>query len=369
MQSFFYFILHFFWKEKYKFLAVAVVVFAIGYFKFFCTKKHDWNEPTKVVETEIVKKSSLKQQINLIGTVRPKHYCILTAKAGGTIDILIPAGAVLKKGEMIAKIENPDIEKTYNLSLSAREIAQNQHSRTLQLVSRGVNAKKDSEDSLQKLIEAEKNLARASIDHENTLVKAPFNGILGAYKIKDGEQVCEGNQVATFYNREQLMIEFEIPNQYIQKINPGQEVLVNGKALALKHVQKAIDEESHMCPASVEFETSGDDLIIGSSVDLMLTVEEKQNAIVITNSAVFLRDGQNVVYIVKDGKTEIRKIELGIKNREKAEAIKGLEEKDELIIIGQDRLYPGMIVKIAEKNVDGNAEKNAEKNAGAEKTK
>ena len=330
------------------FLLFLPVIF---YFKVFRAQKSDWIEHPKIVETQIIKKSPFKHQINLIGTVRPKNYCVLTAKTGGTIDTLIPAGSAIKKGEIIAKIENADIEKTYDLSLAAKEIAQNQYNRTLHLVEKKINSQKELEDARKHLIEADKDLARTSIDRENMLVKAPFDGILGAYKIKDGEQVREGDQVATFYNHDHLLVEFDIPSQYIQKINIGQEVIMNGKSFALKYVQKAIDEETYMCPASFELPESDNKQIIGSSVDLILTVEQKSQAIIIPSTAVYLREGEEVVYLVRDGKAEISKITLGIKNDDEAEVLSGLQEGNEIILLGQDRLYPGISVKVAEKNL------------------
>ncbi|MDR2681804.1 MAG: efflux RND transporter periplasmic adaptor subunit [Holosporaceae bacterium] len=335
-------------KEKCKILAVIALIAVIVYFKFLRVEKSAYSEHTKIVETEIVARSSIKHEIKLIGIVRPKHYCVLTAKAGGTIDTLVLTGSSLKKGDLIAKIENPDIEKTHRLSISAREIAQRQYDRMFSLVQKKVRSKKEADEAHQHLIEADKNLARASIEHENTLLKAPFDGILGVYKIKDGEQVVEGNQVATFYNYEQLLVEFDIPSQYIHMVNPGQEMTVNGQTLVLKHVQKAIDEESHMCPASVEVKSANDNLLlIGGSVDVTLTIEKKPNAIVISGSAVFIHNGKDVVYVVKDGKTDLREVEVGIKSKEKIEITKGLAEKEEVVVIAQDRLYPGMPVKIA----------------------
>jgi membrane fusion protein (multidrug efflux system) len=338
----------FFVKEKYK-IAVCLAVVAIVAFKFFYTKKTEPPEHIKVVETEIVARSEMKHRINLIGVVRPKHYCVLTAKARGTVDTLIPEGSSVKKGDLIAKVENLDIEKTYKLSVSAREIAQRQYDRIFYLAQKSISSKKEADDLHQRLIEADKNLARASIDLENTRLKAPFDGILGAYKVKDGEQISEGDRVASFYNHLQLMVEFEIPSQYVHKINSGQEVIVNGKAAALKHVQKAVDEETHMCPASVEINSEAD-ILIGDSVDLVLTVEEKEKAMVVPASAVFIRNGKDMVYVIKDGKTDLREVEIGLRNRDNVEILKGLDEKDEIVTIAQDRLYPGMSVIVAEKN-------------------
>ncbi|GHU12407.1 MexH family multidrug efflux RND transporter periplasmic adaptor subunit [Alphaproteobacteria bacterium] len=365
-----------FLREKY---LVIVFLFLVGigaYFRFFNQKSPE-PEPPKVVETEKVTKSEINHEIDLIGTVRPKHYCVLTAKARGTIDTLILAGSVLKKGDVIAKIENPDIEKTYELSMAVEKIARDQYERMRLLTQKGVKSKKESEDTLCALMEAEKDLAKARIEQKNTMVEAPFDGILGAYKVKDGEQVAEGCPLASFYNPEQLQVEFEIPSQYVAKIEPGQLLYVNQAPLKLTHVQKAIDEESHMCPASASMTSvmlapftnsastsqahhahNSEDrkastqvlpALVGELVNVRLVVEQKKDVIVIPYSAVFFRNGKNVVYVVEKGKTVLQEVELGIRNKERVAILKGLKENDEIICVGQDRLSEDMEVKIAPK--------------------
>ncbi|MDR3180229.1 MAG: efflux RND transporter periplasmic adaptor subunit [Holosporaceae bacterium] len=338
----------FFFQGRYWILFFLFLAAIYTFAKFWGANPQEPEFP-KVVETETVAKSQIKHEINLIGIVRPKRYCTLAAKTSGTVDTLIPAGSVLKKNDIIAKIENLDIEKAYNLSASAEHIARDQYERMLQLVKKGISSKKEAEDAHRCLIEAEKDLVKARTDLENTLVKAPFDGILGAYKIKDGEQVAEGHILAGFYNRQQLLVEFEIPDQYILKINPGQVISINGQSLRLTHVQKAIDEETNMCPASVELE-GGDNFVMGESIDVTLVVEEKQNIIAIPGSAIFIKNNKNSVYVVENGKIVAREVQLGIRNKEKIEVLSGLEEKDELVTIGQDRLSEEMKIEVASKS-------------------
>ncbi|GHT91274.1 MexH family multidrug efflux RND transporter periplasmic adaptor subunit [Alphaproteobacteria bacterium] len=365
-------------RKRYLIIIFLFFAGASSYFRFFNQKSPE-PEPLKVVETEKVTKSEITHEIDLIGTVRPKHYCVLTAKARGTIDTLVLAGSVLKKGDVIAKIENPDIEKTYELSMSVEKIARDQHERMRLLAQKRVKSQKESEDTLRSLMEAEKDLAKARIEQKNTMVEAPFDGILGAYKVKDGEQVAEGCPLASFYNPEQLQVEFEIPSQYVMKIEPGQLLYINHAPLKLTHVQKAIDEESHMCPASASVtpdpfsaslpvaryasttfgaETTSTKenasgattvTLIGNSVAVRLVVEQKKDVIVIPHSAVFFRNGKNVVYVIENGKTVLREVELGIRNKERVEILSGLKENDEIICIGQDRLSEDMEVRIASK--------------------
>jgi membrane fusion protein (multidrug efflux system) len=298
----------------------------------------------KIVEIEIAKKSDISYEVGLIGTVKHKNYCVLIAKARGTIDTLIPAGSIIKKGDIIAKIENPDIEKTYELSVSGEQIARAQYERTRNLAKSGVSSKEALEDKEKTLIDAGKALATAKIELDNITIKAPFDGVLGVYKIKDGEQVAVGEQLVSFYNSDDILVEFDIPGEYISKINPNQTVFIDGSKFKLTHAQKAIDEDKHMCPAYIEIKNK-DNFIIGSSVDIKLTVEHHDDVIVIPYSSICIRDGKDSVYIAKDGKASLKYVEVGIRNKDKIEIIKGINEEDKVIIAGQDRLFEGISIK------------------------
>jgi membrane fusion protein (multidrug efflux system) len=300
-----------------------------------------------MVEALLVEKGTIKQEITLIGTVCPRHFCVLTARAGGTLDALVFAGSFVKKGHLIAKIENAEIDKIYHLSLSAKQLAIQQQQRAELLRKQGLLSQKESDAVHQTILETEKTLARAQIDRENTLVKAPFDGVLGTYRTKDGAQVSAGTPLATFYNPEALLVEFAIPSQYIAKVHPGQLVTIQGQSLTLKYVQQAIDEETRMCPASVEVSGASGSWLIGSSVEIKLTIEEKSNVLIIPRSAIFLRGGKDTVYVVgKENTVEERNVLLGISDREKVEVTSGLSEKEVIVAIGQDRLYPGISVKM-----------------------
>ena len=306
----------------------------------------------KIVETEIAAKSSISKQIGLIGTVKPKNYCVLIAKANGTINTVVPAGSVMKKDDVIAKIENVDIEKTYELCVSAESIARSQYDRVLNLQKSGVSSKGALEDKERALIEAGKALAAAKIQLDNIMVKAPFDGVLGVYKIKDGEQVSQGEQLVSFYNSDDILVEFDIPGEYISKINKGQEISIDGHKSNLTHAQKAIDEDKHLCPAYVELKNS-DNFIIGSSVDVILTIEKHNDVIVVPYSAICIRNGKDSVYISKDGKASLKSVKTGIRNKDKIEVTNGINIGDEVITVGQNRLFEGLSIKTAQPKKEG----------------
>lgn len=142
-----------------------------------------------------------------------------------------------------------------------------------------------------------KKLSDTKVTLEELNIYPPFDGIIGFFKLREGSEVNVGSTIVNFYDPKSLVVEFYLPISTAKQLNDGTPILINNKEYKLTHVQKMIDEETTTCPAYAEINCS--DCIIGTAVDVSITVVEKTNVIVIPFEAVFLRKGKSFVYIVK----------------------------------------------------------------------
>lgn len=308
--------------------------------------------PNKMVEVELIETKNIQQRINLLGVLHPKHTTLLIAKGSGTLDAFVATGQKVKKGTLLARIDNTDIEKNAQLSESAEQLAKEQYERFMPLTKKGYVSPKEVEEKKQAWISAQKEYAKAKIELDNMRFYAPFDGIVGAYKKREGSQVSQGEPVVSIYDPASLVVDFDIPCSNLTSLNEAQKVYVFGKQYRLTHLQKMLDEETHMCPADVDIQCP--DCLIGATIKVGLVLMEKKNTIVIPLQALFLRNGQPAVYIVSEGKVNLISVKTGVKQTDKIEVIEGLKVGQQLIVKGQDRLYPQMAVDIHSPPVKAN---------------
>ncbi|RUR12952.1 efflux RND transporter periplasmic adaptor subunit [Legionella sp. km772] len=330
------------WKKI--LLACAVLAIILISWQFIKQKKIVPDNPNKMVEIEIIKPQNIQQRIHLLGVIHPKHTTLLIAKGSGTLDAFVATGQKVKKGTLLARIDNSDIEKNAQLSQSAEQLAREQYERFIPLTKKGFVSPKEIEERKQAWINAQKEYAKAKIELDYMRFYAPFDGIVGAYKKREGSQVTQGDPVVSVYDPASLVVDFDIPCGNLAALSEGQKVYVFGKQYRLTHLQKMLDEDTHMCPADVDIQCP--DCLIGTTAKISLVVMEKKNTIVIPLQALFLRDGRPVVYIVKNNKVELLAVKTGIRQADKIEILEGLNAGQQLIIKGQDRLYPKMTVDI-----------------------
>jgi membrane fusion protein, multidrug efflux system len=187
-------------------------------------------------------------------------------------------------------------------------------------------------------------LSAAKIEVEKLLIKAPFDGVVGVFRYRDGAYVQPGTVIVSVYDPADAIVELDIPSNIVAKVNDDQPVTVNGHPYTLTHVQRLVDENTHMCPALIDVPTHN--FVIGASVDVDLTLEQHKGVLVLPSDAVFLRNGESFVYKVEDEKAVLVPVILGIREKDRVEIVSGLSEKDVVIACNQTRLYPGISVRI-----------------------
>ena len=323
-----------------------------------CSK--DFTPPPKVVEVEVVQFHRFLMTTRLIGYVKAKNEAILTAKTSGTVDFKALSGDNIKKGEVIAEIDSKDLEQSAELSKQAYELAEKKYERAVSLSQNKTVSVQDLGDRKTEMIRAQREYYAAKRQLEQSQFIAPFDGILGVFQVREGAHMNTGDTLAAFYQPEKLMITFDIPEDLVSYVKQGQKVFVNGKQFTLNGYQPVIDPETHMALASFDYRC--ETCIIGSNIDIDLTLVDKEKAISIPLEALFYKGKQPFVYVIKEGKAIPQKITLGERSDGRFEVVEGLHEGDQVISKNISRLWPTAAVMVQEEEKES-----AEKNTASEK--
>lgn len=332
-------------------LIISFFLFVI--FKLFFKSDLAPPQDTKVVESYIVKLGDITSTTKLIAEVKAKDQSLLISQEVGIFHIIKDSGSQVKKGDLIALIENKDIEKNYKLMLKAEEIARIQLERAKRLFQANTYNKTEYENAKNIHLIAQKNLADSLISYKKLNFYAPFEGIVGPYKFRSGDQINLNEKVVTIYNPALVRVHFEIPSSVINQVKSGQKVKIFYNKHEIPDIQKIIDKDTNATPVFVEIPC--ENCIIGATISVELDLTSKENVIVVPYEAVFLKEGKNFVYVIKDNELELRPVVLGIKEKDLVEITEGLKEGEEIVSTSTARLYPGLNVKVyTEKNNEDN---------------
>src|SRR5450759_5063241 len=99
-----------FQKKHFGYLAIGIAMVVLIYMAFFADRTSTYKVEKDKLIIETVTENQFNDYITVPGTVEPITNIKLDAQEGGRVEEkLIEEGAMVKKGEIILKLSNPDL--------------------------------------------------------------------------------------------------------------------------------------------------------------------------------------------------------------------------------------------------------------------
>jgi RND family efflux transporter MFP subunit len=86
----------------------------------------------------------------------------------------------------------------------------------------------------------------------------------------------------------------------------------------------------------------------GMYADVSILAQERPQTLLVPRAAVTEADGQKTVYVVVDGRAELRPVTTGLTDTDHVEILSGVSAGDPVVVAGQSNLTPGAPVKVSE---------------------
>jgi len=191
----------------------------------------------------------------------------------------------------------------------------------------------------------EKELEREKIRLSYTEIYSPIDGIVANVVAREGETLVAGLQAAelvTILKPDKLEIQIFVDETDIGKIKPGQKVIYSVDAYPDKTftgkitkiypepvVKQNIVYYLAIVPVKKEYARF---LRPEMTVYTKIIAGEKDNAIIIPNSAIRFEEGKQFVYVIKNGKPVKRFIKTGWIDENYTEVLEGLKEGEVIAV-------------------------------------
>jgi len=197
-----------------------------GFFLFACSQKVDSSKPKAaaavVVDVLVASTKPMSNNLEVNGTVVANEYVELHPEASGRLTYLyVPEGKLIKKGTLIAKVNNADLQAQVDKSKVALDLAMKTEQRDKQLLA--VNGLNQSDyDAALNIV----NGFKADIEYnqallDKTILKAPFDGYIGLRQVSVGAYVTPATLIATLLQLDKIKIDFTIPEDYSSALKVG----------------------------------------------------------------------------------------------------------------------------------------------------
>lgn len=333
------------------------------------------------VRVKAVEQGTLIERVTAIGTVQAFNTVTVRSRVEGElVSIEFKDGQLVETGQVLAKVDPRGFQ--YRLEQSIGQLKQNQaqlkiaetdlkrYRRLAQQNSISTQQLETQEATVQQL-QGQVQASQAAVDDarlqlEYTQIKAPITGRLGLRSIDAGNLISgsatDGLVVIT--QTQPIAVAFSLPQQDLSRVfermQAEQSLAVSvtdqeGATLSmgsLQAVDNQIDVDTGTVRMKASFPNTHNRLFPNQFVNVSVQLAEKQGLLIPTR-ALQLGSVGDFVYVVDDQKTvQIRKVEVELSDQSKTLIRSGLEEGEQVVVEGTDRLRAGTKVSIVTESTD-----------------
>lgn len=240
-----------------------------------------------------------------------------------------------------ANLNSLDNARNKELSDEAKEASSNSEINSLS--NSGLD---DSINNAQREVDKiNEEISKVNKLKENSILYAEVDGVILALNCTAGATALPENPIVTIGESNKVLAEITISQSDITKIEEGQDVYIsvaafqdekfNGK---VKYVNLKPNTQGNSTTYSVTVEVDKGDfnLLDGMTVTSQFIVKEVKDILMLSNKAITLKDGKQIVNIrQEDGTLKEVEITTGFSDGKNSEIKAGLSEGDTVVVGGQ----------------------------------
>jgi membrane fusion protein, multidrug efflux system len=360
-------------------VAIALAGAATG-----CSRQQDAAPPAPPVEVKAVtvQPSATETYADKVGEVRGSQEVDLRARVSG---ILLAThfqdGSLVKEGQLLFSIDAREFRAQVasaqarlasaeaNLSRARQDVERYRPLLAAEAIARQVY---DNAVATQRQAEAEVSASRAALDEtklglDYAEVRAPLTGRIGAAQAFPGSLVTAGQTVlATLSSDDPAWVYFTISEAELldfERRTGGMETAADDPVRVVKLIlsdgsvyplpgrinfsDRALDPTMGTYSLRAEFPNPDHRLLPGLFARVRGTSGRLENALVVPDRAVQEQLGRYFLTVVgKDGKAELRPVELGQRFGNRQVINSGLAAGDRVVVEGLQKARPGTPLKV-----------------------
>jgi len=325
------------------FILLAALFIKVGFSKSTDKdkKKEGKDKAQKKVDAYVVKPSLLITEISVSGSLLAYDEVELKNEvAGRVVMINLPEGKFVKKGALLVKLFDDDLQATLKKQETQLAIQQQIYNRQTELLKVNGITQNDYDqtglqlNSLKADIEVEKTMIR------KTEVRAPFDGVIGLRSVSVGAIVTPSTLMTTIRTENKIRLDFSVPEKYSTVIHPGMKVNFSMNNADNKYnatviaTEKGIDAATRNLKVRALVNSQSTELISGAYANVTLRLNENKNALLIPSNALIPQEENKTVIVAKNGKAHFVVVKTGIRQPTNIEITNGIQIGDTIITSG-----------------------------------
>ena len=176
--------------------------------------KTDSPKRQTVVDALIIKTKFIQDKIFSNGTFISNEEVELRSEISGKITkILFKEGQPIKKGALLVKINDAELQATLKKNETIESLARDKEYRAKELFNKNLTSQQEYDNALGELNSAQADVEFTKAQLEKTEIRAPFDGIIGLRSVSEGSYISPTSKIATLQSINPLKVDFSVPQK------------------------------------------------------------------------------------------------------------------------------------------------------------
>jgi RND family efflux transporter MFP subunit len=334
--------------------------------------------------------------LNASGYVTARREATVSSKVTGKVtEVMVEEGMKVDAGQVLARIDSSNVERSLRLAEAQLESAraalgetkanlahaQREWERRVAVGNAASQSDRDRAEADAKAYQARlvRQMAEISVaegevavwkqQEDDTIIRAPFPGIVTTKNAQPGEMISPMSVggftrtgICTIVDMSSLEIEVDVSESYINRVEPAQPVeatldaypnwRIPGKVIA---IIPTADRQKATVKVRIGFEKLDPRILPDMSVKVAFqsaaptTAKSVERAVVIPKAAVRQQDGRDIVWVVRDGRVERRAVTVASTGADEVSIAAGLSAGERVVADKAEGLVDGARVTVEER--------------------
>jgi membrane fusion protein (multidrug efflux system) len=309
-----------------------------------------------VAEVYVARVQPVAETLRTVGTLLANESVDLVSELSRRlVSIDVAEGTEVKEGERLFQLDDADLraqlaELEVRRRLAARTL---ERQRALLEYEKKALSQQAYDQAATDLQAIEAEIASLRVTLAKTEIRAPFDARVGLRRVSEGAWITPDTLLTTLQDTSRIKIDFTLPERYAGAIAIDQRFSfrVAGRGETFEGRVIAIEPAIEAATRSVRVRGVADNptraLMPGAFASVEVPLARAGDGILVPAQAVVPSATGHAVWVLRDGRAELRDVEIGLRTRDAVEIVRGLEAGETVLTTNLLRVRAGVRVDAA----------------------
>ena len=305
------------------------------------------------VETLITDRGSISDYLSYNSTVETEDAVQIFPEISGMVKyVKAEEGDRIELGDTLLVIEDEQLRIAYEEAETNLKFQEMNFSRNEEMFKRKLISDQEYETKKFEFSQARLRYARAELELDNSIILAPFSGVITDRYVQVGARVNSGTQLYELIKLQDMIVRVFIPGQYLLQVAKDQQAVITTDFLSgeefsgwVKRISPVVDPGSGTFKVTVGIRDKFESLRPGMFVSVRIVTDTRHDAILLPKQAIVYDGGEKYVFVLRDTVAKRILLQVGYDENDYIESLIGIGEGEEVIVVGQNGLKDGARVR------------------------